>query len=193
MPQFFMPYAQWNVLSEASLHVRAGGDPAALANSIRQIVRRHDAGIPVTAYRTLDEQIDRLVRPERMVASLSTAFGFLATLLSAIGLYGVMAFVVNRRTREIGIRIALGAEKRSVLWLVLKDVARMAAAGTAVGLVLALALARFVESQLFGVTSRDWLTLGGAVVVLTAVTFLAGYLPARRAALTNPTQALRYE
>lgn len=191
--QFFMPYTQWDVLGSAFVYVRAAGDPSALGNSIRQTVRRHDPGIPVTAYRTLDEQIDRLVRPERMVASLSAAFGILATLLAAIGLYGVMAFAVNRRTREIGIRIALGAEKSSVLWLVLKDVALMTAAGTAIGLVLALALSKYVESQLFGIQPRDAVTLGGAALVLTAVTFLAGYLPARRAASIDPIQALRHE
>jgi ABC-type antimicrobial peptide transport system permease subunit len=100
-------------------------------------VRRHDAGIPIARYRTIDEQISRLVRPERMVAGLSAAFGILAALLAAIGLYGVMAFVVNRRTREIGIRIALGAEKTSVLWLVLKDVTLMTGGGIVIGLALA--------------------------------------------------------
>jgi predicted permease len=191
--QFFMPYAQWDVLSRAFLYVRASGDPVALANSIRQTVRRHDAGIPITDYRTLDEQIGRLVRPERMVASLSAAFGILATLLAAIGLYGVMAFVVNQRTREIGIRIALGAERPRVLWLVLKDVALMTAAGAAIGLGLALVLTKYVESQLFGIQPRDAVTLIGATLVLAAVAFLAGYIPARRAASTDPIQALRYE
>jgi ABC-type antimicrobial peptide transport system permease subunit len=148
---------------------------------------------PVVGYRTVDEQIDHVLRPERLVASLSLAFGLLAAGLAAIGLYGVTAFSVAGRTREIGIRMALGAEGAAVLRMVLRDVAAMAAAGIAVGVVLSLGLARYVESQLYGVPARDILTVGAAVIVLAAVALVSGWLPARRASRVNPVLALRQE
>jgi len=190
---FFMPYTQWNVLTYANFFVRASGDPASLAAPIRDVVKRHDADIPVVAFRTMDEQIDRLLRPERLVASLSLAFGLLATGLAAIGLYGVTAFSVARRTREIGIRMALGAQRGTVLLMVLRDVAAMAAVGIAVGIALSLGLARYVESQLYGVPGRDLLTVCAAGLVLAAVALASGWLPARRASRVNPVLALRQE
>jgi ABC-type antimicrobial peptide transport system permease subunit len=162
-----------------------------LTGAIRELIKRYDSDIPVVGYRTVAEQIDRLLRPERLVASLAFAFGLLATGLAAIGLYGVTAFSVARRTREIGIRMALGAERSAVLLLVLRDVAAMAAAGIAVGVVLSLGLARYVESQLYGVPPRDILTIGAAVIVLAAVALVSGWLPARRASRVNPVLALR--
>ena len=188
-----MPYTQWNVLTYANFFVRASGDPASLAAPIRDVVKRHDADIPVVAFRTMDEQIDRLLRPERLVASLSLAFGLLATGLAAIGLYGVTAFSVARRTREIGIRMALGAQRGTVLLMVLRDVAAMAAVGIAVGIALSLGLARYVESQLYGVPGRDLLTVCAAGLVLAAVALASGWLPARRASRVNPVLALRQE
>jgi predicted permease len=190
---FFIPYAQWNVLTYANFLVRASADPSSLAAPVREIVRRHDADIPVVGYRTLDEQIDRLLRPERMVASLSLAFGLLAIGLAAIGLYGVTAFAVAQRTLEIGIRMALGAQRAAVLRMVLRDVAIMASAGIIVGVALSLGLARYVESQLYGVASRDPLTLGVATAVLAAVALASGWLPARRASRVDPVRALRQE
>jgi predicted permease len=190
---FFMPYTQWDVLTYAYFHVRAAGDPDALAAPIREAVRRHDAHIPVVAYRTVDEQIDRLLRPERLAASLSLAFGLLATGLAAIGLYGVTAFSVAQRTREIGIRMALGAERGAVLRMVLRDVAAMAVAGIVVGIALSLGLGRYVESQLYGVPPRDLLTLAAAASVLAAVALASGWLPAQRASRVNPVRALRQE
>jgi len=190
---FFMPYTQWNVLSQTYFYVRTSGDPSALSGSIRQLVKRHDPDIPVVAYRTIDEQIDRLLRPERLVASLSLAFGLLATGLAAMGLYGVTAFSVARRTREIGIRMALGAERAAVVRMVLRDVAMMAVVGIGVGVALSLGLARYVESQLYGVPARDSLTVGVAAAVLVTVALASGWLPARRASRVNPTIALRQE
>jgi predicted permease len=190
---FFIPYTQWNVLTYANFVVRASGDPAFLAGSVREVVSRHDADIPVVAYRTLDEQIDRLLRPERLVASLSLAFGLLATGLAAIGLYGVTAFSVAGRTREIGIRMALGAQRAAVLGMVLRDVAFMAAAGIALGVVLSFGLGRYVESQLYGVAARDFFTVGAAAMVLATVALASGWLPARRASRISPVRALRQE
>jgi ABC-type antimicrobial peptide transport system permease subunit len=127
------------------------------------------------------------------VATLSAAFGLLATLLAALGLYGVMSYAVSLRTREIGVRVALGAERHTVLWMVLKDVAVLALIGIAVGLPSGYGLGRLVEAQLFGLTARDPLTFAAATATLLLAAFLAGYIPAARATRVDPMVALRYE
>jgi predicted permease len=190
---FFMPYTQWDYLDNTYFYARTSGDPALLAGPIRELVKRHDANIPVVEYRTVDEQIDRLLRPERLVASLSLAFGLLATGLAAIGLYGVTAFSVARRTHEIGIRMALGAQRAAILRMVLRDVAAMVTVGIGVGVALSLGLARYVEAQLYGVPARDIMTIGAAAIVLAVVALAAGWLPARRASRVDPMIALRQE
>jgi len=128
---------------------------------------------------------------ERMVATLSAAFGILATLLAALGLYGVMAFAVALRTREIGIRMALGAQRRDVLRMVLRDVALLVAIGVGLGLPGGYGMGRVVETQLFGLSARDPLTFAAATATLLLVALLAGYIPARRAAKVDPMVALR--
>jgi ABC-type antimicrobial peptide transport system permease subunit len=120
-------------------------------------------------------------------------FGGLATILAAVGLYGVMSYTVSRRTREIGIRMALGAARTSVLWMVLREVAIMAVAGIVLGLPVAIGLSRFVQSQLYGLSPTDPFTLGLAAVILSSVAMFAGYVPARRATKVDPMLALRYE
>ena len=127
------------------------------------------------------------------MATLSAAFGFLATLLAAIGLYGVMSYAVSLRTREIGVRVALGAERCTVLRMVLKEVAVLALIGVAVGLPCGYGLGRLVESQLFGLTANDPLTFAVATATLLLAAFLAGYIPAARATRVDPMVALRYE
>jgi predicted permease len=194
----YVPYAQQGApahdsYNNATFYVRATGDAAALAASVRQVVRRADPNLPVVDMRTLREQADRLLFLDRLVAGLSTAFGLLATVLAAVGLYGVMSYAVVQRTREIGIRMALGAERRMVLWLVMREVAVMAVLGIVLGLPGAVGLARLASSQLFGLSPSDPLTLSLATATLTLVAALAGYLPARRATRIDPFAALRCE
>jgi predicted permease len=189
----YLPLAQNGAQSGMNGYVRANIDPAALGALIRREVSKLDPNLPVTNIRTVDRQIDQLLAAERVVATLSAVFGLLATTLAAIGLYGVMAFLVARRTREIGIRLALGAERGDVLWLVLREVVSMTGIGLAAGIPLALAAGRLIESQLYGVKPYDALVLIGATLTLSIAAALAGYLPARRALAINPITALRYE
>ena len=192
-PTFYLPYTQFEVLNSSFFLVRTGADPALLRRTIEELVRRHDPELPVIRYATLDQQIDRLLRPERLVAWLSVSFGVLATLLGCIGLYGVVALSVSRRTREIGLRMALGADRGAVLRLILRSAAGMAAIGICLGAALALALGRYVESQLYGVGSRDVATLAGGAAVLAAVVITSAWWPARRASRVDPMHALRHE
>ena len=152
-----------------------------------------DANMPVTELKSMDIQVNESLAVERLVAILSAFFGLLATVLAAIGLYGVMAYTVARRTREIGVRMALGAERSTVLWLVMKEVALLAVIGVLIGLPTAIGLGRYLESQLFGLKPADPITLAVATVTLTIVAFFAGYLPANRATRIDPIVALRYE
>jgi ABC-type antimicrobial peptide transport system permease subunit len=142
---------------------------------------------------TLERTVDGALFNERMLALLSAAFGLLATVLATVGLYGVMSYIVSRRTREIGIRIALGAERGTVVGMVLKEVALLTLVGIVLGIPAALSLSRLVRSQLFGVSPADPLTIGAAAVTLALVALLAGYIPARRASRVQPVLALRAE
>ena len=189
----YLPYGQDESLTQLTFYVRAAGAEAHLAGAIRETVRRLDGNLPVFDMKSMEAQVAESLFVERMVAWLSVAFGALATLLAAIGLYGVMSYAVARRTREIGIRMALGAEPSGVLWLVLSEVALLSAVGVLAGLLTAFFAARRVESQLFGLTPTDPITLGSAVALLLTVALLAGFVPARRATRIDPLLALRTE
>jgi ABC-type antimicrobial peptide transport system permease subunit len=149
--------------------------------------------LPVFDVLTLAEQANESVYNDRLLTIFSLCLGLLAALLAAIGLYGVLTYMVTRRTHELGIRMALGATKTNVTWLVLKEVVRMAATGLVIGLVAAFGLGRMIESQLFGVKASDPLIFAVAAAILAGVAMLAGWLPARKAASVDPMIALRYE
>jgi predicted permease len=191
--EVYVPYMQRNFVSSMTAYVRASADPAGLTSTLRRVVTELDPDVPLYSVRTLDRQLANSLITERLLATLAAGFGLLATLLAAVGLYGVMAFMVARRTREIGIRMALGASGGSVIWLVMREVTLLVGLGVAIGLPAALALTKLVEAQLFGVAPSDVLTLALATAGIAVVAMLSGYLPARRATGIDPMKALHWE
>lgn len=189
----YVPYTQDPTVGGMTFYVRSTVAPEALGPVVRKVARAIDSTLPVTELKTMREQIRESLFVERMVATLSAAFGFLATLLAAVGLYGVMSYAVSLRTREIGVRVALGAERSALLFMVLKEVAVLALFGIAVGLPGGYGLGRLVESELFGMNARDPLSFAAATSTLLLAAFLAGYVPAARATRVDPMVALRYE
>jgi ABC-type antimicrobial peptide transport system permease subunit len=162
-------------------------------NLVRQTMTQLDPNLPIFAMTTLDDTLQQSLSNERLMASLSGIFSGLATLLAMIGLYGVMAYTVSRRTREIGIRMALGAVSGNIAWLVMREVLVLVVVGMAIAGPAVWALSTYVRSQLYGVTPADPMTLAAASIALAAVAGLAGLIPALRAARVNPITALRYE
>ena len=191
--ELYIPAAQQGFGNGMTVYVRAAGDVARVFDTLRTETRAVDAGVPTYDMRTLTDQMEISLLTERLLATLSSVFGCLATLLAALGLYGVMAFMVTRRTREIGIRMALGAGQREVVWMVLRETLVLAGIGVAVGLAGAYGLTRLVQAQLFGVEPTDLLTMAAASLGIAGVTALAGYIPARRATGIDPMSALRWE
>jgi predicted permease len=189
----FFPYTQDERPNPLTFYVRAERGESQLASDIRRMVREMDANLPVFAVRPLTVWVQESILTDRLIAILSSAFGALATLLAAVGLYGVIAYTVARRTAEIGVRMALGALPRGVLALVMREVGVLVLAGIAIGLPAALAASRLVESQLFGIKANDPMVFALATLGLCAVGLLAGLIPARRAAAIDPIRALRYE
>ena len=161
--------------------------------AINKAVKKLDPRLAMYQMRTLASQLDQKLLTERLIAMMSAAFGALATLLASIGLYGVMAFVVARRTREIGVRVALGATRGSLVWLVMREVLLLLGAGLAIGIPAALALGRFISAQLYGVKANDSWVAGIAVILLSLIAATAGLVPARRASRINALVALHYE
>jgi predicted permease len=173
--------------------VRYSGDFGAIAASVQSTIHQVDRNLPISHVTTLDEQVARSYTDQRLVAQLSTFFGLLAVFLSAIGIYGLMSYVVSRRTNEIGIRMALGAERVHVRWMVMREILVLVVIGIVIGVPTVLLTSRLVASMLFGLSARDPLSLLAAIAVLLAIAAFAGYLPARRASRVDPMVALRYE
>jgi predicted permease len=188
--QVFVP--NWGRGSSV-FYVRTLTQSSAAYSLIRNEVKQLDSSMPVYSMKTVEGQLDETLLTDRLIASLSAGFGLLATLLASIGLYGVMAFVVARRKKELGIRLALGAQPALVIWLVMREVLLLLAIGLAVGLPAALALGRFVSTQLYGIEPHDPLIATWTMVLLTVVSAAAGLIPARRASRIDPILALRYE
>jgi ABC-type antimicrobial peptide transport system permease subunit len=173
--------------------VRTAGDPAALIPTVRRLVHELEPNLPLSDVKTQNEQIGEALFQERLFARLSAFFGVLALLLACVGLHGLMAYGVTRRTNEIGIRLALGGHSRQVLWMVLGESMWLVITGIAVGIPLTMAATRLVRGLLYGLGPADPTALLTATVIMMAVAALAGYLPARQASRLDPMVALRYE
>jgi predicted permease len=192
-PLFVTPVLQDSVVGALSFYVRTASSPEQLVRTLPAAVKALDANLPIEDLKTMPQQIRENTFLDRMITTLSAAFAAVATLLAAVGLYGVLAYTVAQRTREIGVRMALGADAGRVRALVLRQVGVMLAVGSVVGIVAALGLGSAAASLLWGMTARDPLAIGSAVVVLALVAAGAGWIPARRAAQVEPMRALRYE
>ena len=191
--QVFFPYLQNEWAGQMTAYVRTDVPPPQMFPALRGVVRRLGPNLPVYLMKTEERQRDDSLAVELLAASLSGAFGGLATVLAGIGLYGVMAFVVSRRTREIGIRMALGALTTDVVWLVMREVALLAGAGLVAGMAAALAVTRLLGSQLFAIHPNDPATIAMATAGIAAIAAVSGYIPARRATRVDPVTAIRWE
>jgi len=173
--------------------VQTAGDPGNLAAEVRRTLAEIDPNLPIVKVESIRQRLDIFTGKETLISQLSIFFSLLALLLACIGLYGVMTYNVVRRTNEIGVRMALGAQSSGVLWLVLKESLTLLGVGIVLGVPAALAATRLLQSQLFGIRSSDPVTVLSAVLIVAGTTMVAGYFPARRATRVDPMVALRYE
>jgi predicted permease len=192
-PVYYIPHKQDTRLGFMNYYVRTKGDPVQLVRAIPGAIRRLDATLPIEDLKTMPQQIQENVFMDRMFSILTVAFATLATILAAIGLYGVLAYSIAQRTREIGVRMALGASRGDVRVMVMRQVGTMVIIGSVVGIGMAIGMAKGAKSILFEISGWDPLVMTSAVVVLGLVSLAAGYVPARRASQVDPMQALRYE
>jgi predicted permease len=189
----YVPFRPGPWASTVTIHLRTARDPLAAASSVRTIVTRNHSHTPVSNIRTVEEEIGRSLLSDRLVATITTLFGGLALTLAVVGLYGVLSYGVAQRTRELGIRIAIGATTARIRWLVLREAAWVLGAGVLVGVGLAWPLGRVVRSLLFGISATDPASTAIAIIVLLAAGGLGAWIPARRASQVDPIRALRFE
>jgi predicted permease len=192
-PAVYLPYLEENHPTGVTVYLRTAGQPGAVEPAIRQAIHKLDPTLVVDGLRTMDEQVSRSASDERALAFLAIGFSLLAMLLTAVGLYGVLAYSTEQRTREIGVRLALGAQRSGVILLVVREMALIAGIAVLVALPSVVGLAQLFRSQLYGVTTFDPITLSGALILTAVMVVLAAALPARRAASIEPMQALRSE
>jgi macrolide transport system ATP-binding/permease protein len=194
-PTVFLPFniSLWGPLGEMTYELRTAGDPLGYVRAVREIVHRADERLPLAEVKTQSALIDETINQEMTFARLCSAFAFLALAIACVGLYGAMSYGIARRTAEIGIRMALGAQCGRVLWMVLREVLALTAAGLAIGVPAALTASKLIKSFLFGMEPNDPLALSMAVIVLASAAILAAYLPARNASRIDPLVALRHE
>ncbi|MBM3753153.1 MAG: ABC transporter permease [Acidobacteria bacterium] len=193
MRQIYVPSAQAEYPSGRTFYIRTAAPMDAIAPNVRVIVRRIDPALPLDSFRTMQQQIEISLTLERVVSTLCAAFGFIATFMAAIGLYGVMAFHVSRRTREIGIRMALGAQKADVLQMVLREACVLTLIGVGIGVPAAVALGGFAKAVLYGIEPNNIGVYVGSAALLLTTAVAASLIPARRASRVDPIRALRYE
>ena len=193
LPTLFMPLGQGDAPNRMYFYLRTATPPEQMFGTVRAAMRSIDAGLTVAGLRTMDEQVERSIANERMIEVLALAFGMLATLLAGVGLYGVLSYTTMQRTREIGIRMALGSSRLAITGLVVKEMVRLGVIGVVVAVPCAILLGRVLRSQLFGVSAADPVTLGGVVLLMGLVGMAAALVPARRAANVEPVEALRAE
>jgi predicted permease len=193
-PVIYIPYDQGHPdPNDMTFALRTSGDPLAYVSAVRDTVRRADPRMPISNVETQTAEIAADMHQETALADLCTAFALLALAIACVGLYGTMSYTVARRTGEIGIRIALGAHRRAVIWMVLREVALLAFVGLAISVPAALVTSKFIESFLFGMKPNDPLAIAVAVAILLGAVLLAGYVPARRASRIDPMIAFRHE
>jgi len=192
-PQYFTPYRQEERLGYAYFYVRTATPPEQMLSTIPAVMRKLDASLPLDDVKTMAQQVRESVTQDRIISTLSLAFALLATVLAAVGLYGVLAYTVAQRTREFGLRMALGADGSAVRGMVMKQVGMMAIVGGVIGMAIAIGVGRAAKSLLFEMEGYDPIVLMAATIALALVAFGAGFIPALRASKIDPMNALRYE
>jgi predicted permease len=193
-PRFYLPATQLTTPNPViNFEIMTVGSPSAVADSVRQLLKNFDANVPVNSVRTLNELTERTISQEVLIGRLSSFFAGLALLLAAIGLYGVLSYSVAGRTREIGVRMALGARRSSVLSMVLKEAGKLVVLGVLIGIPASFLSSRLFSSMLFGLGRYDLVSMATVIAILVGIALLASFIPARRATKVDPMVALRYE